>query len=236
MKRTNFPLVGSEATRAHPTFWADGIHGCGYVDAWRCFLWRGGWFRMDTNYENGRNNLKFTQKLNTKKHSKAPSGLQPWVLGCNKLIWKTDKKEHPDEQGFFKWTFMDANFHPAICVCFCVDIGTWTPKTWFILARNYSQKSVTVAQQCGTLSFPLRFNLNYTTFSILYHVFTIFNLSRDVLLLQQKTWDLHKEIHSHDYFCRVTRMTLAWIRELAPVIIHVNLPSIAENLACLGKY
>ncbi len=28
------------------------------------------------------------------------------------------------------------------------------------------------------------------------------------------------------------RMTLAWIRELAPVIVHVNLPTIAENLAC----
>lgn len=30
-------------------------------------------------------------------------------------------------------------------------------------------------------------------------------------------------------------MTLAWIRELAPVIIHVNLPTIAENLASLGE-
>ena len=27
-------LDGAEASRAHPTFWTDGIHGGGYVDAW----------------------------------------------------------------------------------------------------------------------------------------------------------------------------------------------------------
>ena len=32
----------------------------------------------------------------------------------------------------------------------------------------------------------------------------------------------------------VSRMTLAWIRELAPVIIHINLPVIGEFLSFLG--
>ena len=31
-----------------------------------------------------------------------------------------------------------------------------------------------------------------------------------------------------------SRMTLAWIRELAPVIIHINLPVIGEFLSFLG--
>ena len=30
-------------------------------------------------------------------------------------------------------------------------------------------------------------------------------------------------------------MTLAWIRELAPVIIHINLPVVGEFLALLGS-
>ena len=32
----------------------------------------------------------------------------------------------------------------------------------------------------------------------------------------------------------ISRMTLAWIRELAPVIIHINLPVIGEFLSFLG--